>query len=59
MDKDTKLAILSLLEALRESMENTSETRISSLRIDDALVKARVLRGGLGRSAVLRLSAGR
>jgi hypothetical protein len=42
MDKDTSLAILSLLEALRESMQSTSETRISSLRMHDALVKARV-----------------
>jgi hypothetical protein len=42
IDKDTKLAILSLLEALRESMKSTSETRILSLRIHDALVKARV-----------------
>ena len=40
VDKDTKLAILSLLDALRESMKGTSETRISSLRIHDLLVKA-------------------
>jgi len=40
VDKDTKLAILSLLDALRESMKSTSETRISSLRIDHVLVKA-------------------
>ena len=42
MDKNTRLAIPSLLEALRESMKGTSETKILSLRIHDALVKARV-----------------
>jgi hypothetical protein len=40
VDKDTKLAILSLLDALRESMNSTSETRISSLWIHDVLLKA-------------------
>ena len=39
MDKNTRLAIV---EALRESMKGTSETKILSLRIHDALVKARV-----------------
>ena len=42
LDKDTKLAILSLPRALRESMKSMSQTRILSLRIHDALVKARV-----------------
>jgi hypothetical protein len=42
VDKDTKLANLRLFEALRESMKSTSETRILSLRIHDALVKVRV-----------------
>jgi hypothetical protein len=42
IDKDTELAILSPLDALRESMKNTSGTRIVSLRIHDALLKARV-----------------
>jgi len=42
IDEDTKLANLSLFEAQRESMKSTSKTRISSLRIHDLLVKARV-----------------
>ena len=42
MDKDTKLAILSLREALRETNKSTSETRNLTLRIHDALVKARI-----------------
>jgi len=42
IDKGTKLAILSLLEALRELMKSKSEMRILSLRFHDALVKARV-----------------
>src|ERR1700687_4047329 len=44
MDKDTKLAILSLREALRETNKSTSETRHLTLRIHDALVKAQIRR---------------
>jgi hypothetical protein len=36
MDKDRKLAIFTLLGALRESMKSTSEKRISTLRMHDA-----------------------
>jgi hypothetical protein len=42
MEKDTKAAILTLLEALRESMKGTSEKSTSSLRMRDALVEARL-----------------
>lgn len=42
MDKNTRLAIPGLLEALRESMKSTSETKILSLPVHDALVEARV-----------------
>jgi len=37
-----KVAILSLLEALRQSMKSTHETRILPLWIHDALAKARI-----------------
>jgi len=40
-DKDTKPAILTLLEALRESMKSTFGPRTSSLRMRDAWVQAR------------------
>ena len=40
VDKDTKLAILSLLDALRESVKSTPETRISSLRIQERTMLA-------------------
>ena len=42
MDKDTKVAIVGLLEMSRELIRNTSEIRILALRIQDALVKANV-----------------
>ena len=42
MDKDTRLAILSILEISQEVMKDASETRILTLQIHEALVKARV-----------------
>ncbi len=42
MDKDTKLAIVSLLEVSQNILKNTSETRILALRSHEALVKAQV-----------------
>jgi hypothetical protein len=42
IDQDARLAILSLLKALRESMKSTSQTRNLSLRIHDAPENARV-----------------
>jgi hypothetical protein len=42
VDKDTRLAIASLLEELRESMKSRSEKGESSLQIHDAPVKARM-----------------
>jgi hypothetical protein len=40
VDKDTRLAMASLLEELRESMKSRSEKGESSLQIHDAPVKA-------------------
>jgi hypothetical protein len=42
MDKDTRLAIISILEVSREAMKGASEARILTLQIHEALVKARV-----------------
>jgi hypothetical protein len=42
VDKDTRLAILSILELLHDAMKRASETHILTLQIHDALVKARV-----------------
>ena len=42
MDKDTSLAILNILEISQEVMKGTSDTRILTLQIHGALVKARV-----------------
>ena len=42
VDKDTRLAILSILEVSQEAMKVASETRILTLQIHEALVKARV-----------------
>jgi hypothetical protein len=42
VDKDTRLAILDILEISREVMKDASETRILTLQIHEALVKARV-----------------
>ena len=42
VNKDTKLAILSILEALHEAMKRASETHLLTLQIHEALVKARV-----------------
>jgi hypothetical protein len=42
VDKDTRLAILRILEVLHEAMKRASETHILTLQIHDALVKARV-----------------
>jgi hypothetical protein len=42
MDKGTKLAVLDLPEALRESMKSASEKKFSYLRIQDAPGKARI-----------------
>ena len=42
MDKDTRLAILSILELCQETMKRASETRNLALQIHEAIVKARV-----------------
>src|SRR6266481_6166380 len=42
MDKDTRLAIVGILEVSREAMKRASELRILALRIHEALVRARV-----------------
>ena len=42
MDKDTRLAILDILELSQEVMKDASEARILTLQIHEALVKARV-----------------
>ena len=42
VDKDTKPAILSILEVLHEAMKRACETHISTLQIHEALVRARV-----------------
>jgi hypothetical protein len=42
MDKDTRLAIIGILEVSREAMKGASEARILALQIHEALVKARV-----------------
>jgi hypothetical protein len=42
MDKETKLAIVGLLEISKDMLKTTSETRMLALRIHDALVKAQV-----------------
>jgi hypothetical protein len=42
MDKDTRLALVDMVEASQATMQNASEARILSLRIHDALLKARV-----------------
>jgi len=42
MDKNTSLAIISILEVSREAMKCASEARILTLQIHEALVKARV-----------------
>ena len=42
VDKDTRLAILSILEVSQEAMKVASETRILTLQIHEALVGARV-----------------
>jgi hypothetical protein len=42
MDRETKLAIVGLLDVSKEMIKNASETRILALRIHEALVKAQV-----------------
>lgn len=42
MDKDTKLAFVDILEVSQETMQSASEARNLSLRIHQALLKARV-----------------
>ncbi len=42
MDKDTKLAFVSILEVSQETMQSASEARDLSLRIHEALLKAGV-----------------
>ena len=42
MDRDTRLAIIGILEVSREAMEGASEARLLTLRIHEALVNARV-----------------
>ena len=42
MDKDTKLAFVNILEVSQETMQSASEARDLSLRIHEALLKARV-----------------
>jgi hypothetical protein len=42
MDKDTKLAFVNILEVSQETMQSASEARELSLRIHEALLKARV-----------------
>jgi hypothetical protein len=42
VDKDTRLAIVGILEVSREAMKCASEMRILALRIHEALVKAGV-----------------
>jgi len=42
MDKDTKLAFVNILEVSQETMHSASEARDLSLRIHEALLKARV-----------------
>jgi hypothetical protein len=42
VDKDTRLAILNILEVSQEAMKSASETRILILQMHEALVKARI-----------------
>jgi hypothetical protein len=42
VDKDTRLAMLRILEISQEAMKSASEARILMLQIHEALVKARV-----------------
>jgi hypothetical protein len=42
VDKDTRLAILNILEVSQETIQSASEARMLSLRIHEALLKARV-----------------
>ena len=42
MDRDTKLAFVNILEVSQETMQSASEARNLSLRIHEALLKARV-----------------
>jgi len=42
VDKDTRLAILNILEVSQEAMKSAAETRILILQIHEALVKARI-----------------
>lgn len=42
MDSDAKAAFLALCELCRKTMKCASESRLSALRIHEALVKARV-----------------
>lgn len=42
MDKDTKLAFVNILEVSQETMQSAYEARDLSLRIHEALLKARV-----------------
>jgi hypothetical protein len=39
MGKDTRLAIISILEVSQEAMKGAAEARILTLQIHDALVK--------------------
>ena len=40
MDKDTRLALVDIVEVSQATMQSASETRILSLRIHEALLKA-------------------
>lgn len=42
MDKDTGLAMISILEVSQEAMKGASEARLLTLQVHEALVKARV-----------------
>jgi hypothetical protein len=42
VDKDTRLALLGILELSQEAMKGASETRLLTLKIHEALVKAHV-----------------
>ena len=42
MDKDTRLALVHIAEVSHLTMQDASDARILSLRIHDALLKARV-----------------
>jgi hypothetical protein len=42
VDRDTRLAIIGILDVSREAMKGASELRLLTLRIHEALVNARV-----------------